>query len=299
MPVDVVRLRDSDLAAEGDPASNWYAFILWCAAWHQRPAGSLPKADDKLAYLVRLDKRGWKKHRAGALRGWIECLDGRLYHPVVTEKVIDALAVSRAGKRGAAARWSPKTEQVIENTQDAECGGNADCEQAAMPRSDLNGIEQKEDPPIPPGGGSEGESDFDRFWKAYPHRGRHADPMKPAREAFEHAVDSGASVEDILLGARRYSGVVQATRTEPKHVPTAANWLGDEAWQQYVEMPEDPSAPSTDPTRSLWLARLKGYRPEAFWPSSHGPRPGQPNCQIPKSVLIEVGLLKPEPASAA
>lgn len=92
MPLHVARLRDSDLAAEVDPEACWYAVLLWGAAWHQLPAGSLPDNDAVLMRLVGLgrDSRTWKRHREGALRGFVKCEDGRLYHPVIAEQVIAA-----------------------------------------------------------------------------------------------------------------------------------------------------------------------------------------------------------------
>ncbi len=90
MPLHVARLRDSDLAAEGDPEGCWYAVLLWCAAWHQSPAGSLPDNDAVLTKLCGLgrDSRTFRKHRADALRGFVLCDDGRLYHPVIAEQVL-------------------------------------------------------------------------------------------------------------------------------------------------------------------------------------------------------------------
>lgn len=94
MPLHVARLRDSDLAAEEHPEACWYAVLLWAASWHQLPAGSLPNNDMVLARLAGLgrDQRTWKKHRDAALRGFIVCADGRLYHPVVAEQVMSAWA---------------------------------------------------------------------------------------------------------------------------------------------------------------------------------------------------------------
>jgi hypothetical protein len=90
MPLHVARLRDSDLAAEGHPEGCWYAVLLWAAAWHQIPAGSLPDNDAVLARLCGLgrDLRTFKKRRDDALRGFVLCDDGRLYHPVVAEQVV-------------------------------------------------------------------------------------------------------------------------------------------------------------------------------------------------------------------
>ena len=95
MPLDVVRVRDSDLAAEETPESCWAALLLWCASWHQVPAGSIPDSDQwqakQAGYVARgrIDKT-WESVRDGALRNWIKCSDGRLYHPVVAEKALES-----------------------------------------------------------------------------------------------------------------------------------------------------------------------------------------------------------------
>ena len=95
MPLDVARLRDSDLAIEATGDEFRAAVLLWCASWGQVPAGSLPNSDTALATYAgygRGDIKGWRKVREGALRGFIECSDGRLYHPVVADKALEAWA---------------------------------------------------------------------------------------------------------------------------------------------------------------------------------------------------------------
>jgi 5-methylcytosine-specific restriction endonuclease McrA len=89
MPLDVMRLRDSDLVAEATGEEFKAAVLLWCAAWHQIPAGSIPNTE---RWLARHSGAGshWKKVSEVALRGWVECSDGRLYHPVICEKVLRA-----------------------------------------------------------------------------------------------------------------------------------------------------------------------------------------------------------------
>lgn len=92
MPLDVVRLRDSDLAVTADADEFRCAVLLWCASWHQVPAASLPDDDKALAQYAGYGRvvKEWQKVREGALRGWIKCSDSRLYHPVVAEKANDA-----------------------------------------------------------------------------------------------------------------------------------------------------------------------------------------------------------------
>ena len=64
------------------------ALRLWWASWKQNPAGSLPAADYALCQLAGcgdvLD--AWLAVKGEALRGWVKCSDGRLYHPVVCEQ---------------------------------------------------------------------------------------------------------------------------------------------------------------------------------------------------------------------
>jgi hypothetical protein len=94
MPLDVARLRDSDLAAVTTGDEFRAAVMLWCAAWHQVPAASLPDDDMVLSRLAGYGRvvNEWLKIRDGAMRGWIRCDDGRFYHPVVAEKANEAWA---------------------------------------------------------------------------------------------------------------------------------------------------------------------------------------------------------------
>lgn len=90
MLLDVQRFRDSDLVVLEKAEAVVAAILLWGAAWHQVPAASLPDDDRMLAQLAGYGKvvNAWKKVKAGALRGFVKCSDGRLYHPVVAEKAI-------------------------------------------------------------------------------------------------------------------------------------------------------------------------------------------------------------------
>lgn len=89
MPLEVSRLRRSKawLICKRRPELAFYMINLWTAAWHERPAGSLEDDDDVLANFAMCSPKDWKKLRAEIMRGWVKCTDGRLYHPVVIEKV--------------------------------------------------------------------------------------------------------------------------------------------------------------------------------------------------------------------
>ncbi|WP_454703435.1 DUF1376 domain-containing protein [Achromobacter pestifer] len=121
MPLDVARLRDSDLAIQVGAEEFRAAVLLWCAAWHQVPAASLPDDDKALAALAGYGRvvAEWRKHREGALYGWVKCDDGRLYHPVVAEKARDA--------------WQAKHKHAYDKLSDRVRKANKQREQQQLP----------------------------------------------------------------------------------------------------------------------------------------------------------------------
>jgi hypothetical protein len=111
MALDIVRLFSSTFNAIAND-SEWRAGLtLWAKAHHELPAGSLPQDDACLAQVAGLgrDMSQWKKVKKIALRGWFKCVDGRLYHPVVAEKVLAAwmerLVARKRSKNGNNSRW--------------------------------------------------------------------------------------------------------------------------------------------------------------------------------------------------
>lgn len=92
MLIDIGRLFGSEFHAECNDA-EWRAGVtLWLKSFHQVPAGSLPDNDISLCRLAELgrDLKTWGQVKANALRGWKRANDGRLYHRVVAEKVLEA-----------------------------------------------------------------------------------------------------------------------------------------------------------------------------------------------------------------
>lgn len=122
LPLDVVRLMESNLFALSTGEEFKAAVALWCRAWNQVPAASVPDDDRILAHLSGAGAR-WKKVRAMALHGWVKCSDGRLYHPVVAEKAIEAWALRvrqrERSLRGNAKRWGSQDDGARDATRDA------------------------------------------------------------------------------------------------------------------------------------------------------------------------------------
>lgn len=107
MPVDLVRLFDSDIYALSSGEEFKAAFTLWGKAFLQVPAGSLPDDDRVLAHLSGAGAR-WKRVKDMALKGFVKCSDGRLYHPVVCDKAREAWSHRLRQRERAAKRWQSR-----------------------------------------------------------------------------------------------------------------------------------------------------------------------------------------------
>jgi uncharacterized protein YdaU (DUF1376 family) len=93
MPLFGDRLFTSATWIGAKPDAKIAALRLW---WHsyakEVPAASLPDDDALLSeyagYGVAVSQ--WRKVKAAALRGWIKCSDGRLYHKTVAEIALES-----------------------------------------------------------------------------------------------------------------------------------------------------------------------------------------------------------------
>jgi hypothetical protein len=79
---------------------------LWTKAWHQVPSGSLPDNED--LHRTWANVPSWESVRDVALRGFIKCSDGRLYHRIICQKALDAWNERKRFRRAAKARWKHK-----------------------------------------------------------------------------------------------------------------------------------------------------------------------------------------------
>lgn len=108
MPLLGDRLFSSDFDLDASDTEFRIGLKLWWAAWKQVPAASLPKEDARLCKLAGLGENPakWRKVRERALHGFVECSDGRLYHPVVAKQALIA--------------WEKRVEDKAERDGDAE-----------------------------------------------------------------------------------------------------------------------------------------------------------------------------------
>lgn len=128
MPLLVSQLLTSDtwLISSGDEAKA--AVTLWCRAWHQVPAGSLPDDDRLLAGMSGAGAK-WKRVRDVALRGFERASDGRLYHAVICDAAKTAWKKKsdhRNRTKAASESRRKRTEAASSRSEQVERNDNRD-----------------------------------------------------------------------------------------------------------------------------------------------------------------------------
>jgi hypothetical protein len=130
MPLDVVQLQNSETWAMADGWTAKALVNLWTKAWHQVPAGSLPDNDDLLRTWANV--LDWESVRVVALRGFIKCSDGRLYHRIICQKALDAWNERKRFRRAAKARWKhKKTKDATHHQRTSNAHATQDRQQHA------------------------------------------------------------------------------------------------------------------------------------------------------------------------
>jgi hypothetical protein len=220
MPLDVLRLRDSDLMALSTGDEFKAAVSLWCVAWHQVPAASLPN-DDRLLARYSGAVPLWKKVREGALRGFVECSDGRLYHSTIAEKARESWdAKLKQRERTAAATKAREEKRRAQHPQrddernvqrDVERDGQRNVVQGTV-KGQGQGIEDK--PPLPPRGGDGAGKDpgtpsptpYAAVCIALKAAGIPAQKLSPSNPTLQALVDAGATAEEFVAAAGKAIG---------------------------------------------------------------------------------------------
>lgn len=224
MPLDVVRLRDSDLVSDVSGEGFRCAVLLWCVAWHQVPAASLPNDDTRLAQFAGFGRavKEWKKHRAEALRGWVLADDGRYYHPTVAEKALEAweervkqrwrtecARIKKAGQRNGEPPQYPTLEEF----------------RTTIERGDVAGPVSQDVPSVSPGTTGETGGDVPREMPSKGREGKGRD-ISIAPDSSSHPA-AGAGAGTALVGRFEGHESQPQQRTAPNPVAPLAIALTD------------------------------------------------------------------------
>lgn len=89
--LDYERIRQSDTWALATPDARPWLLMLWMVAWEQTPCGSLPNDDELIAARIGMPPESFSPIRKSLMRGWEKGSDGRLYHKVITELVLEMI----------------------------------------------------------------------------------------------------------------------------------------------------------------------------------------------------------------
>lgn len=272
MPLYGDRLLSSETWLLAGPEGRCAALALWWASWKQVPAASLADNDRVLAQLAGygVAVKAWQAIREEAMRGWVRCADGRLYHPVVAALAAEAWD-RRVKERARKAKWrsgsggtgsSPSASDDADETRTetgTSAGQDADGDVSVRADRDRTGQERKEEtsslrsevPPTPRkrGGGrprpglpqAEIDDAFETLWVSYPR----AVGRKAARDAFEKALaktgwDPDPIITGLLLNLGRFD-----TREGGRFVPHCSTWLNQERWRDGQET-RRPSSPTPE-----------------------------------------------------
>jgi hypothetical protein len=264
MPLEIERLKHSRawlVIARNHPELGFYMINLWTAAWHERPVGSLEDDDDMLAALAMCRPERWTESvtdsvaalsvRDSVLHGFIRCADGRLYHPVVVEKALEAIEKKSAQRdRTQAARDAlaakkrqepngldsniPKhrtvTKTVTKNVTDSVTDSKG---------REGNRIEGKESSLRSDSAHAHAQDPFDRFWEAYP---RKVDKQR-AKQAWKAAIRK-THPDEIIAAVTR-----STWSTDQQFIPHPSTWLNRERWLASESLPLNGSTPPQNDRR--------------------------------------------------
>lgn len=91
LEIDHERIRQSDTWALATPEQRPWLLMLWMVAWEQSPCGSMPASHELIAARIGMPAKMFEKNHPILLRGWNAASDGRMYHQVLTERVLDMI----------------------------------------------------------------------------------------------------------------------------------------------------------------------------------------------------------------
>lgn len=93
-PLHHKRLRRSAWWLRASDSAKAVSIELWCEAYEQVPAASLPNDDVELSVAAgfgRRDIASWLAIKDEVMSAWVLCSDGRWYHPTLAEVAIDSV----------------------------------------------------------------------------------------------------------------------------------------------------------------------------------------------------------------
>lgn len=210
---DTERIRSSDTWAIAGPELRPWLLMLWMVAWDNHPVG-LPGDERAISGQLGMPLQEFQAHRETILRGWQMCSDGRLYHPVLTERVMEMAAKrQKDAARMAKHRASKNQEPALLVTRDSRVSSPEVRHPPPTTTAKVKSMGRQSPPELPDG--------FARFWKAYPNRsGRRKNKVAClqtwAKLGLEARADEVVSHVTAMLQTRSWCPDADGNTYEPE-----------------------------------------------------------------------------------
>lgn len=295
MPLFGDRLFNSDTWSLCNADEKVAALRLWWRSWHEEPPASLPNSDrllsERAGYGVAIS--AFLKIKPNAMRGWIECSDGRLYHPVVASIALDVWKTKRRKETGNEAERERKrlkrASMSAGQTHDVrrtstQCPPDTPPDNQAMstgqPPGQITNVRRKtllsrsrrgykKESPQTPTDVSGGQTptvrrttvqaDFETWWQTWPHK-----VGKGQAERAYAIARKLASVAELLDGIQPYI----AAKPHDRPWCNPATWLNGKRWL------DQPAPNGADINPPVYSSRPTGPppTPEELWPDRYPPK---------------------------
>jgi hypothetical protein len=279
---------------------------LWCHAFEETPAGSLPDDDLELAEAAGFgrDITSFQALKAEIMAPWLLCADGRWYHPALCEVVLEAwerTSERRRKDRARQAAWrasqprgaplgvtrdDPALSRVTtpevthEGATQTDRQDRKDSVASASPLATVEGGKGSKPAQAEPWRDDPG---FLAVWDgSTPMMRRRAKSMSKAWTEWVK-VRKGLEPDRVLAGLRAYlKGDPDVNRTGG---PGLHLWLRDRTFEQWVE-----ANPAAGWTAERWGVAVDLWKASGDWGETLGPAPGLSGCRVPQAVLADHGL---------
>lgn len=308
------RLLASELWALSTGEEFKAAMGLWCRAWKQIPAASLPNDDRILSSFAGVPLPRWKKVREMAMRGFDLCSDGRLYHKVLADDAKRAMAkkkerrdrtkaATEARKNGRDVQRNVQRDDDRNDDRDAERNVDRGGERNELPETRQGSKKERFDDETIPGScatarpaeaaraGDEAASALieaaDRVIAEHYGRRRprpHREDLPLARSWAERGITPDRLAAILERPASRFA------EARPHDMPNALKVFASDVDREEPASPYPPGIATTDDRQ--WFDRVTAWSLKSVWQKPFGPPPNDPETRVPDHVLAARGLTR-------
>lgn len=249
--LDHERIRQSDTWALSPAEIRPWLLMLWMVAWEQTPCGALPNSDELIAARIGMKPAAFAKAKEYLMRGWSMASNGRLYHPVMVERVLEMMRKRRSDSDRQATRRARNhdgQDVTSEVLAESHAGVTRDTRvtHAVLTRESSTGTGtniKKRNPPTPRKRGSAPDG-FEDFYAPFPRK----DARAKAESAWRSLNPPPELVAVIVADVKRRSAGVDWQKENGRYVPLPATYLNGRRWEDAgVQLPPAVAESAPEP----------------------------------------------------